>query len=284
MKRTVIGSLLVLALTAAPAAAQWQSPITANIMIPRVSRTAPLADWTPGPNRSQLTLPVEGGTLRGYLYRGNDPSLHLTVLFFNGNGGTLDRAQFPVNLAAQGPDVAAYDYRGFGFSSGTPDVITFRADALKAFDATAAAAGGPSHVVVVGYSFGTSFAAYVASQRPVRGLVLISSIATIQRQAISYNTMHGRMSLQQAQALTYTDEAREVYDNVGMVAKSTAPLVVIHGSDDDVVSPDQGRDVYAASPAKSKHLILLPPGAKHNAPGQPNSMAAMHALFEEVRN
>ncbi len=51
---------------------------------------------------------------------------------------------------------------GYGFSSGTPDVVAIRADVLRLYDRTVRDNGGKP-VVVFGYSLGTLFASYVAS-------------------------------------------------------------------------------------------------------------------------
>jgi len=57
------------------------------------------------------------------------------VVFFNGNLMTLDRSdELYRRLAGLGLEVVAYDYRGYGFSEGQPDVGSFRTDALAIFD------------------------------------------------------------------------------------------------------------------------------------------------------
>jgi fermentation-respiration switch protein FrsA (DUF1100 family) len=40
-------------------------------------------------------------------------------------------------------------------------------------------------------------------------------------------------------------------------------LLIIHGERDDVVPIEQGREIYAASPARQKRFVMVP-GAHHN--------------------
>ena len=48
------------------------------------------------------------------------------VVFFNGNLMTIERADdLYRRLAGLGVEVVAYDYRGYGFSTGMPDVGAF---------------------------------------------------------------------------------------------------------------------------------------------------------------
>lgn len=266
-----------------PAATRAQpTPVPASALVPRSPRTTPLSLWTPSTGRSLLSANVDGAVLRGYAYRGSDPGMKLTVLFFNGSGAPLNGAGFPTALAELGPDVDAYDYRGFGWSTGSADIMAIRQDALKLFDKTASEVGGPSHVVVLGYSFGTPVAAYVASERPVRGLVLISSLATIKEQLTMIFTTYSGMTPQEAEALPYSDDAQTAYDVKKMVAESTAPLLVIHGDADRNVPISEGREVFRVAAGRPKRFVTLP-GVNHNAPGQPDSLAAIKTFLNGLR-
>jgi pimeloyl-ACP methyl ester carboxylesterase len=68
-------------------------------------------------------------------------------------------------------------YRGYGGSSGTPSEKAFFADALALFDKVHA-----SHfeIDVVGRSLGSGVAVYLASQRPVERLVLVTPFDSLQ--------------------------------------------------------------------------------------------------------
>lgn len=283
MKTWMVIALVATVSGCGPVRAQSQpTPVPANALVPRAPRSAPISAWTADAGRSLLSANVDGAVLRGYAFRGSDPRMRLTVLFFGGSGGSLNGAGFPAVVAQLGPNVDAYDYRGFGWSSGTAEIGDLREDSLKLFDITAAAAGGPAHVVVLGYSFGTPLAAYVASARPVRGLVLISSLSTLKEQLTFLLTTTRGMSPQEANALPYSEGALIDYDVTKMVAQSTAPLLVIHGEADRNVSVAEGREVYAAAAGTPKRLVTIP-NATHNAPGQPESLDAIKAFLNTLR-
>jgi len=264
--------------TTAPAAV----PIHANAAFPSPLPSAPLADWVDAGGRTTVTVDSAGTTLRGWLYPGSDSSSKLVVLYFYGNGGTIDSYDgFMHKVAALGPRVIGFDYRGYGFSSGAADLLTIRQDALLEFDLASQISGDPGHVVVLGFSMGTAVASYVASQRKVGALALIAPIATAAEEYVFYSIANG-MSPAEAANIVPAPDSHQVFDEVDLVDKSTAPLVVIHGDQDDQVSYPQGKEVLAASTGNPKRLVTLP-GIHHNdAPMQPATFDALAALFATV--
>ncbi|MBQ2789471.1 MAG: alpha/beta fold hydrolase, partial [Thermoguttaceae bacterium] len=101
------------------------------------------------------------------------------VLYFEGNGGnsaarTLDVVRNPGPLA--GFDFVCCDYPGYGESGGEPSERSLKTFGLAAYDATVKAFPG-RRIVVFGFSLGTGVATYVASERPVVGLILAAPYA-----------------------------------------------------------------------------------------------------------
>jgi len=112
----------------------------------------------------------DGALLKGILLE--QPNADRTVLYFGGNMFHIDPhldALLPV-LAACGTNVAVFDHRGYGRSSGTPTVANMQADALAVFDALNGRY--PGRVIVHGQSLGSFMAAHVAQSRPVLATVL----------------------------------------------------------------------------------------------------------------
>jgi alpha-beta hydrolase superfamily lysophospholipase len=252
--------------------AQSRQQIPANYLIPRPAPSAPLADWISTKVHATLTETVGDATLRGWEYRTSKPVA--TILFFNGNGMTIDRSD-PLyrELATLGADVCVYDYRGIGFSTGTPDILTFRQDALHLFDAVAAA--HPDRpLIVYGFSIGTAIAGYVASQRKLDGLILAGTIGTAAEELPVYLGAQGIAAATIARVAPAPDNI-EAFDTVGHIAHSTAPLLMLHGEADVLVPIAQGREVFAASPSAQKKFIPLP-GISHNqTANSPESLRAI---------
>ena len=113
----------------------------------------------------------DGALLRGVLV--TRPGAERTLLYFGGNMFHLDESGKRV-VAALGSckiNVAIFDYRGYGRSSGIPTVDNMRGDALAIYDLLASRF--PGNVAVHGQSLGSFVAAGVAQERPVRSVALL---------------------------------------------------------------------------------------------------------------
>lgn len=238
-----------------------KTEISADIIIPQPPPSAPISEWKDSGDRKAVSLPVAGAELHGFRYTGTN-SKAPEVLFFNGNGMTvLHTERFYRALAALGPSVTVYDYRGYGFSTGTASLINFREDGLRAYDALARSASG-GRVVVYGASMGTAVAAYVASQRPLAALVLGMPIASAEEELPVYGQLIG-FSPTQLAATVPSAEASSIFGETTLVKRSKAPLLVLGGADDTVVPVRQAHEVFAASPVANKTIVVVP-GAGHN--------------------
>jgi hypothetical protein len=250
-----------------------QRPIPANFLIPKPPPSAPLSDWTGSATRVMQSIPLTDATLRGWEYPSSNPNAPI-ILFFNGNGMTVDRSDlFYRQLAQTGAELCVYDYRGIGFSAGLPDVMAFRQDALRLYDAlTSSRSGRP--VIVYGFSLGTAMATYVASQRKVAGLILAGTIASASEELPVYSHAQG-LSAETAAALVPAPDAVEAFNEVGNISRSTAPLLMLHGEADTLVPINQGREVFAASSSSQKRFISLPGVAHNQTPATAQSIGAV---------
>ena len=55
---------------------------------------------------------------------------------------------------------------------------------------------------------------------------------------------------------------RVPYDNIGKIAKITVPVLIVHGTDDEIIPVEMGRCLYAQA-REPKQLYVIP-GAHHN--------------------
>jgi hypothetical protein len=267
MKKHLVIPIFLVLTACSPTAKQI---LPANEILPVPAPSAPLAHWTASATRIPLTVEAPGATLRGWTFQPASPQ-NLRILFFNGNAMTIDDSQSLYrDLAVRGADVTAFDYRGYGFSTGKPDVMAFRRDALILYDKLAAS--GP--VIVYGFSMGSAMATYVASQRPVAGLILAGTIATAQEEFPIFAKAEGR-STRQIENLLPAQDAITAFDEKSMIAQSKASLLMLHGESDHLIPIQQAREVFAASPSLQKDFIAIP-GAIHNE--TTNSPAALRAV------
>nr|WP_319588188.1 alpha/beta hydrolase [uncultured Desulfobulbus sp.] len=143
------------------------------------------------------------------------------LLYFGGNAEDVS-SSLP-SLAQAFPDHALYlpHYRGYGGSSGKPSETALFADALALFDK---AKNEHSKIVVIGRSLGSGVAVYLASQRPVARLVLVTPYDSIQGLAtrqFPYLPVHWLLL--------------DKFESGKYAPKVTAPTLVIAAEHDEVI-------------------------------------------------
>ena len=168
------------------------------------------------------------------------------VLLCHGNAGNVgDRVLHLALLSAAGFDVLAFDYRGYGRSTGRPsEEGTYR-------DARAARRALPAErVIYLGESLGGAVALALALEAPPAGLVLMSTFTSIRDMGRRHYPVLPRGLVPDA------------YPSLERVRGLRAPLLVVHGDRDDLVPLFHGEELYAAAPGP-KHLHVLR-GVGHN--------------------
>ena len=123
----------------------------------------------------EIALPVNGAVLNGLHFRPPHAHSKGAILFFHGNAGALDSwGEVAQRFAKLGYDSYAFDYRGYGKSSGQ---IRSQADLLADTERMAQYVRQrfpAEQIIVVGNSIGNGMAAHVAAQLRTPKLVLIS--------------------------------------------------------------------------------------------------------------
>ena len=118
----------------------------------------------------------DGMRLHGWLFRARDPNAPLIVWCHGNAGNIIDRAPMAAELARRGVSVLLFDWRGYGRSEGHPDEDALYDDALAAYD-FAARTGSP--IIMYGESLGGPYAAFVAKQRKVHGVIIENSFPSL---------------------------------------------------------------------------------------------------------
>ena len=168
-------------------------------------------------------------------------SAKATVVFSHGNAGSIGHhLGFCTWLVEAGFNVITYDYRGFGKSGGSPDRRGMIDDVKAAF---AYARKRPDidagRLVSYGHSLGGAQSVTALGESPVKGLRAV----IIDGAFASYQSM-ARLIGGQLGASLVTDELSPR----DFVKKLTpVPLLVVHGSRDEVVPVSQGRQLYESA-------------------------------------
>src|SRR6185436_5264146 len=125
----------------------------------------------------RVPLRPDGGvTLRGWSMP--HPAPRARILYFHGNGGNLSVwAPILAGIHRQGYAVHAFDYRGYGASTGRPSEQGLYRDveAAVAWPWESEAMGAP--LIYWGRSLGTAMAAYAAAKRVPDAVILESGFA-----------------------------------------------------------------------------------------------------------
>lgn len=169
---------------------------------------------------------------------GGVPARH-TVLFLHGNAGNLaGRGWWAKRLATLPAQVLMIDYAGYGRSEGTPSEGALFADVRAAHRYLVEERHvPPGELVVYGKSLGGGPACYLATERPVAGLILDSAFTSVPD-----------MGARQFPFLPVRWLSRHRFDNLSRVARLKVPLFQFHSRGDEVVPFSMGPRLHEAAP------------------------------------
>jgi len=193
-----------------------------------------------------VMVPTDGGSI-ATLHLPN-PRAAVTVLYAHGNAEDLGQlAPYLEELRRTGFAVLAFDYRGYGMSTGSPPSAKGATSDMEAVyrHAVKTLAIPPSRIVLYGRSVGSGPATDLASRVPIGGLVLESAFVSAFR-------VLTRVSL-----LPF-----DRFHNLRHIRRVRAPVLVIHGTADEVIPVSHGRLLYEAAGQPRQALWI--DGAHHN--------------------
>jgi len=170
------------------------------------------------------------------------------VLYAHGNAEDLGQlVPYLEELRRTGFAVLAFDYRGYGMSTGSPPSAKGATSDMEAVyrHAVKTLAIPPSRIVLYGRSVGSGPATDLASRVPIGGLVLESAFVSAFR-------VLTRVSL-----LPF-----DRFHNLRHIRRVRAPVLVIHGTADEVIPVSHGRLLYEAAGQPRQALWI--DGAHHN--------------------
>ena len=240
----------------------------------------------------------DGSRIRGWLYRAKkidngSVAAQPFVLFFYGSNEDLvhEEARLAWLRDSLNVNAVCFDFPGYGFSTGRVNVQATRDIALEEYDFVhdRLAAGRQEssfpqpEIVTYGWSIGTGLAVHVASHRSVAGLILQAPPASADEMAL-WSTQHDVPRFARGIVkVTINAAVQPIYENVKEIAKVPSPLLVVQGTEDDVVPNAQGREVFAASTAKQKRFVEVP-GAHHNdlRIGHPPAGDAVAVFLQQI--
>ncbi|MDH5426395.1 MAG: alpha/beta hydrolase [Gammaproteobacteria bacterium] len=182
-------------------------------------------------------LTADGVDLHGWWLPHAHTEYRATVVFLHGNAGNITyHLANAYWLTRYGFDVLLFDYRGFGLSTGKPEVTGLMTDISAAID-YAYRRNNQNKVVVIGQSLGASMGIYAVSQksnkakvRAFAGISGFSDYRQITRDVLSNWWLS--WPLQWPLSLMIDNDYRPL-DYIAQV--SPVPLLIMHSQADEII-------------------------------------------------
>lgn len=192
------------------------------------------------------------------------------IVYFHGNGANLSNwAPIVTAIAHQGYSVLAFDYRGYGVSTGRPTEKGLYRDVDAILDHVWTKMKPSAPVIYWGRSLGVSMAAYAATKHAPAGLILESGFPD----ARSLFRAPSPMALLALFSTYRFPAARFLRD-------SQVPVLVMHGDADTVIPYEQGRALYERIGAPKQFVTIR--GADHNDAAPSDERAYWSAVRDFV--
>jgi pimeloyl-ACP methyl ester carboxylesterase len=158
----------------------------------------------------------------------------------------------------------AVDFRGYGWSTGSPLLSTLTSDAESVVPALPNILREhgyeSSPLMLFGRSIGSTCAVHLASKYShiFKALVIESGLTVI-----TELPMVARLAMMIPGGDQLLGSIPDIFQQRQKLSTCPLPLLVIHGEDDQIAPVQQGQDLYDASPSPMKQLCRLP-DAGHN--------------------
>ncbi|KAL5285436.1 ABHD17B family protein [Megaselia abdita] len=173
-----------------------------------------------------------------------------TLLFSHGNAVDLGQmSSFYIGLGSRiNCNIFSYDYSGYGQSGGKPTEKNLYADAEAAWQALRTRYNIPPETIILyGQSIGTVPTVDLATRHEVGAVILHSPLMSGMR-VVFRNTKR-----------TWFFDA---FPSIDKVSQVKSPVLVIHGTDDEVIDLSHGIGIYEKCPKAVEPLWVE--GAGHN--------------------
>ena len=199
----------------------------------------------------EISIKSSDGVLNTSLYLPS-PNSNKLLIYFHGNAGNIYRRIPDLRLMNRsGINVLGVEYRGYGKNSGSPSEEGIYLDGEAALKYAVENLGiSEDDIILFGRSIGTAVAINSAQHKKLRGIILVSPLTNANAEAKAAG-MGSIASL-----------AGDAFDNLSKIDGIEAPLLVIHGTSDNVIPYSMGVEIF--NRAKVKKYFVRINGAGHN--------------------
>ena len=158
-----------------------------------------------------------------------NPTARYTLLYSHGNAEDIgDTLPMLEEFRRAGFAVLSYDYRGYGTSTGNPSEKGVYSDVQAAYDyLTQTRQVESNRIISYGHSLGAGAAIYLASTKPVAGLIADAPFVSAFR------------VLTRVRLLPWDE-----FNNSAHIRRVHCPVLVIQGKQDEVITWWHGQRIY----------------------------------------
>jgi len=209
-------------------------------------------------NTQDHKIPVEKEVFIGcrfYICNKDAPN----ILYFHGNGEIVSDYDDVAPLYGRiGVNLFVADYRGYGFSGGTPTFTNMIGDAHEIFKTFVQILKKDNHtgkVFVMGRSLGSASALELAYnyQGQISGIIFESGFASIFELLKYLGFPIESLDLSKETGSSYFTKIRSI----------SIPTLVIHGEYDHLVPVEEGKAIFDNVSTDKKQMLIIP-NADHN--------------------
>jgi fermentation-respiration switch protein FrsA (DUF1100 family) len=178
----------------------------------------------------------DGLSLRGWLARSTAATqerLPLAIYF----GGNAEEVSYITGLASRVPgwSLLAVNYRGYGGNAGVPSERALYEDALAVYDWAANRTDvAPTRIAAIGRSLGSGVAVYLAAERQLAKVVLVSPFDSL-RAVAQHHYPYLPVSLL----------LRHPFNSIEHAPHISTPMLVIAAQKDSIVPSARSRALFA---------------------------------------
>jgi pimeloyl-ACP methyl ester carboxylesterase len=213
--------------------------------------------------RNVEILAADSTSLHGWFLSPKSPGGSL--IYFYGNAETVRDFEYRLFWLADRFNliVLAVDYRGYGFSEGSPSAEKLMQDATVIYDTLQQYLGAERKpVLVYGRSLGSFVAVDLASKRPIDGMILEGTVTSLADALPSFKRL-APWYIRWAISLRLGEDLLRLKRPIDQIQQLSVPVLIIQGEKDELFPVAFAKKIYEASPAKDKRWCPVP-GAGHN--------------------
>ena len=193
---------------------------------------------------------ADGQRLRAWVMRA--PAPRANVVYFHGNGANLSNwSPILAGIVQRGYSVFAFDYRGYGLSTGHPTERGLYRDVDAIVKQAWIQEPASTPTIYWGRSLGATMAAYAATVRPPDGLILESGFVNA-RAAVRSSAV--------LLVLSFFSSYR--FPTADFVNRANRPVLVMHGNHDSVIPFVLGRELFDTLTVPKQFVTIE--GGDHN--------------------